>query len=364
MCILMRRTLLASGVISIMMLCAGHARGQGAGTAPVSEGGASAVVMYATIEDAISAIKRPGAVLSAEQIAEAARVIDAANEAGEAEHRVKYARALLAARQQDFAGARNLMREVVALQPDDAAYRMTHAGHAFMSISKAGTLDKMSLAEEGRDAYLQALRIDNTLIEPRIGLAEFYIQAPGIVGGSWKKAGEQAQALLDLPDGRGEFFGYTMKARIAMERERWTEMSDHFTKAETARGESASAFVAIVAHANALLDKKEDAKTALVQAERALAIAAAEDYTALAVVGRCKQELKDWRGAADAFAAVLERKADAKISRLGYATSLEKLGRQAEALQQYREFVARFGNDALAEQANAGIARLNRAGVR
>lgn len=321
-------------------------------------------VTFATLEEAINAIKRPGTTLTPEEITEAQRAISAATQADEAPHRVKYAQSLLAARQNDFRKARDLMREVVQLEPDNAIYRMTHAGHAFMSISGAGTLDKMSLAEEGRDAYLEALRIDSALIEPRIGLAEYYIQAPGIAGGSWKKAGEQAQALIDLPDGRGEYFGYMMKARIAMERERWKEMSENFTLAETARGESASQFVAIISHANALLDKKEDAKAALAQAQRALPLAPAGDITALAVLGRCKQELKDWQGAADAFSQVLAAKPEARVSRLGYAACLEKLGRQAEALQQYREFTARFPEGTEAEKAYSAIARLNRAGVR
>lgn len=361
----MCRTVGAIGVMMIMAACAG-AQVDGAaqaGTA-ASAPAQAAPVTYATLDDAITAIKRPGTVLSAEQVAEATRVIGVAREAGEASHRVKYAEALLAARQNEFAKARDLMREVVKLEPDDAVYRMTHAGNAFMSINTAGTLDKLSLAEEGRDAYLEALRIDSSLLEPRIGLAEYYIQAPGIAGGSWKKAGEQAQALIDLPEGRGEFLGYMLKARIAMERDQWKTMSEHFTKAETARGENASAFIAIISHANALLDKKEDAKAALAQAERALPMAAADDPMALVVVGRCKQELKDWQGAVDAYAKVLALRPEAKLSRLGYATSLEKLGRQVEALQQFHEFTKRFPEDPLAEKAYAGIARLNRAGVR
>ena len=362
-----RRMVGAAGVVMVMAACACAQQVDGAAQTTGDAASASvpvAPVTYATLEDAIAAIKRPGTVLSAEQVAEATRVISVAREAGETSHRVMYAEALLAARQNNYPKARDLMREVVKLAPDDAVYRMTHAGNAFMSISTAGTLDKMSLAEEGRDAYLEALRIDNSLLEPRIGLAEYYIQAPGIAGGSWKKAGEHAQALIDLPEGRGEFMGYMLKARIAMEREQWKTMSEHFTKAETARGENASQFVAIISHANALLDKKEDAKAALAQAERAVPMAAASDAMALVVVGRCKQELKDWQGAVDTYAQVLALRPDAKLSRLGYATSLEKLGRQVEALQQFHEFTKRFPEDPLAEKAYAGIARLNRAGVR
>jgi tetratricopeptide (TPR) repeat protein len=102
----------------------------------------------------------------------------------------------------------------------------------------------------------------------------------------------------------------------------------------------------------------------LVQSERALPLAPATDYTVHAVMGRCKQSLKDWQGAADSFAQVLAIKPDAKLSRLGYATALEKLGKQTEALQHYREFVTRFPSDDLTEKAKDGIARLNRAGIR
>ncbi len=325
---------------------------------------APAAAPFTTADEVVAAFETRGNALSDAEFAAAAPLIDAAATADSSAAKWKYAKAVLAAHARDFKVARNLMREVVKAETESAVYHMTHAGYTFMSINDAGTLDQMSLAEEGRDAYIEALRIDSTLIEPRIGLAEFYIQAPGIAGGSWKKANEQAQALIDLPDGRGQFYGYMMKARIAAERDRWKEMSENFTLAETAQGEEASPFVAMISHANALLDKKEDAKAALVQAERALPLAPATDYTVHAVMGRCKQSLKDWQGAADSFAQVLAIKPDAKLSRLGYATALEKLGKQTEALQHYREFVTRFPSDDLTEKAKDGIARLNRAGIR
>lgn len=317
-----------------------------------------------TAVEAIAALEARGNSISDEEAANFATLIDAAVASEPTQMQWKYGQALLAARSRDFVKARDIMREVVKADATSATYHMARAGFAFMSINNAGTLDKMSLAEEGRDAYLAALKIDASLIEPRVGLAEYYIQAPGIAGGSWKKAGEQAQALIDLPEGRGEFLGYMMKGRIAMERERWKEMIEAFTLAETARGENASQFVAIISHANALLDKKEDAKAALAQAERAMPLAPANDYTAYAVLGRSKQQLKDWQGAHDAFEKVLALRPDAKLSRLGYAEALEKLGKQPEALQQYREFTTRFPNDDLADKANAAIARLNRAGIR
>jgi tetratricopeptide (TPR) repeat protein len=150
-------------------------------------------------------------------------------------------------------------------------------------------------------------------------------------------------------------------ARIAMEREQWKLMSEQFTLAETAQGESADSMTAMISHANALLDKKEDAKAALEVALRAKAIASADDVVVLSVVGRSHLSLKQWQQAADALGAVLDKKPDARLARFGYAQALDKLGRGPEAIAEYREFARQYPQDDRASVALSAANRLERA---
>lgn len=57
-----------------------------------------------------------------------------------------------------------------------------------------------------------------------------------IAGGSVEKAKEHGEALVALPDKRGEYQGRMVLAGIAAHEKDWAEMSRQFTLAETAGG--------------------------------------------------------------------------------------------------------------------------------
>ena len=79
-------------------------------------------------------------------------------------------------------------------------------------IGEVGMLSKMTLAPKLRDAFEQAVKLDPALIDARSSLIEFYLQAPGAIGGGIDKARAQATAIAKYDRAQG----LTAQARIAM----------------------------------------------------------------------------------------------------------------------------------------------------
>jgi cytochrome c-type biogenesis protein CcmH/NrfG len=62
-------------------------------------------------------------------------------------------------------------------------------------IGEVGMLSKMTMAPKLRDAFEQAVKLDPTLVDARSSLIEFYLLAPGAIGGGIDKARAQATAI-------------------------------------------------------------------------------------------------------------------------------------------------------------------------
>ncbi len=76
---------------------------------------------------------------------------------------------------------------------------------------RAGFLSAAGLAKKVRVSFEKAVELDPGSWEARTDLAEFYLDAPGIVGGGKDKAREQADALMALNPGMSHW----VAARIA-----------------------------------------------------------------------------------------------------------------------------------------------------
>jgi len=75
----------------------------------------------------------------------------------------------------------------------------------------ANKLRQPFLARRVKASFERAVQRDPTMVEPRLGLVDFYSVAPGVMGGSMTKAREQAGELLKLNPMRG----HMAMARIA-----------------------------------------------------------------------------------------------------------------------------------------------------
>jgi len=246
----------------------------------------------------------------------------------------------------------------VELQPAEAEYQYWLGSASFEHIDDVGMLSKMSLASGGRKAFEKAIAIDPNMIAPRVGLARFFIGAPGIAGGSVERAREQGMALVALPDKRGEFQGRMVLAGVAAHEKDWVEMSRQYTLAETAGGLGADAAVALRSQASNLLNQKKDPQAAAPVVARYLKAAPADDVTAFFLDGEVKRQLGRCAEALQAYDQVLGKRPEARGSRWGAAVCHDTLGQKDAARRNYEEYVRRFPNDDRAKEAKAALKRL------
>jgi tetratricopeptide (TPR) repeat protein len=99
----------------------------------------------------------------------------------------------------------------VQMKPDSSDYYLW-LGQAYgEKASDANPFSAMSLAGKTRRAFERAVQLDPKNVEARVALAEFYIDAPGIVGGGRDKARAQADALASLAPAKAHY----LNGRIA-----------------------------------------------------------------------------------------------------------------------------------------------------
>ncbi len=89
-------------------------------------------------------------------------------------------------------------KRAVALKPDSSDYHLWLGrayGEKAQSISAWHWLTALSLAGKTRTEFEKAVQLDANNVGARSDLAEFYAEAPGIVGGGKDKARQQAELL-------------------------------------------------------------------------------------------------------------------------------------------------------------------------
>jgi tetratricopeptide (TPR) repeat protein len=106
------------------------------------------------------------------------------------------------------------MGRSVALESANAEYHLW-LGRAYGNQAmQASVLKQPSLARKVKKEFEEASRLDPDNLEARFGLIEFYLRAPGILGGNPKKADEQAKEIRR----RDPLQGYRARGRIAEHR--------------------------------------------------------------------------------------------------------------------------------------------------
>lgn len=310
--------------------------------------------------EAVIATYRAARPITSEGRAKIEENVQAAAAARPTDARVRYAKALLDRSKGDRKAAKQSIETLVKEYPDVAEYRATHGTLCFEVISDAGVFEKMGLASTGRSEYEEAIALDPTLIEPRIGLTRFYLSAPGYAGGSYKRAEEQANELVNLPGGKGEFFGRSLLADIYAEKGEWKKVEEQFELAESSKNPAANPSAAMRGYAMILLNKKKDPGAALVVIERYQKIAAPDDAAPWYLAGEVGRATGDTPGAIEAYSRAIEIDPGAINSRFALAQSLEKNMDYAQASAQYRAFATRFPADPRAGEATKSAGRCDK----
>ena len=88
--------------------------------------------------------------------------------------------------------------KAVSLDPDNAQYHMWLGRIYGEKADHAGFWTAAGMAKKVRNEFETAVRLNPSSAEARTDLAEFYLEAPGIVGGGRDKAEAQAQQLAGM----------------------------------------------------------------------------------------------------------------------------------------------------------------------
>jgi tetratricopeptide (TPR) repeat protein len=97
------------------------------------------------------------------------------------------------------------------LDPQKSLYHLWLGRVYGEKASRAGFLSAAGLAKKVRTSFERAVELDPKSWQARADLADFYLEAPGIVGGGKDKARGQADALMSFNPG----VGHWILARIA-----------------------------------------------------------------------------------------------------------------------------------------------------
>jgi tetratricopeptide (TPR) repeat protein len=129
--------------------------------------------------------------------------------------------------------------KAVALDPDNSQFHMWLGRIYGEKADRASFLSAAGLARKVRDEFEKAVHLNPKNAEARTDLAEFYLEAPGIVGGGRDKAAAQAESLLSFDPARAHW----INARIAEKKHDYqTAEKEYRSEIEVTHG-SASAWL-------------------------------------------------------------------------------------------------------------------------
>jgi tetratricopeptide (TPR) repeat protein len=183
-----------------------------------------------------------GAVAEIEPLLAAGRVDEAIGDAQEvlrrepenAQAHILLARAYYALEDWDRAVAE--AERATKLEPKNSQYFLW-LGRAYGErASNANFLSAMGLAKKAGQAFERAVELDPSSTAARSDLTEFYLGAPGFLGGGSDKAGEQIAALSKLDAAAA----HLMKARVAEKKDNQKLAVEEFEAAIRTSGNQAS----------------------------------------------------------------------------------------------------------------------------
>lgn len=117
----------------------------------------------------------------------------------------------IAEEQDKFNEAVDWYEKALKLNDTSATYHFWLGSATGALAQRASKIKQPFLARKVKSEFERASQLDPKMLEPRIGLVDFYTMAPGFMGGSTEKAQQQAAEIKKLHPYRG----YYMDARIA-----------------------------------------------------------------------------------------------------------------------------------------------------
>jgi tetratricopeptide (TPR) repeat protein len=236
----------------------------------------------------------------------------------------------LANSKRDLDGAVTHLEKAAALDPGNSRYQVWLGSIYGSKAGQAGLFKAASLAGKAKAAFEKAVELDPSSVEARHALLQYYLNAPGVAGGSVARAREQAAAILALDAHRG----HLAAARIAEHEKEWPEAEAAYREALKLQPERTATHNSL-GYALLRQERSDDAIAAFRRyVELAPADANSHDSLGegLLAAGRVAEAEASYRKA-------LEVNPSFAASVWGLAECLEKLGRADEARAQYKRYL-------------------------
>jgi tetratricopeptide (TPR) repeat protein len=226
--------------------------------------------------------------------------------------------------------------KAVSLEPSNGRY---HLWLGRIYGEKADTVNFLSaagLAGKVRSEFEKAVRLSPNSAEARTDLAEFYLEAPGIVGGGRDKAEAEAQSLISIDAAKAHW----VRGRLAEKRKDASAAEEEYRAAiEASHGGALSWFdLALFFRHQQRYDQMEDALDHAVSAPPDRPEVIMESAEVLIRAGRKIPRAVQWLHRYLASSTVEEGPAFKAHYVLG--TALEKQGDPQGAAQEYRAALA------------------------
>ena len=132
----------------------------------------------------------------------------------------------------DWDTAIDYFEQLVEADDQNANYHFKLGGSLGMKALEISKFRALSYVGDIKKHFEAAARLDPQHIETRWALVEYYIQLPGIIGGSQRKARKYADELLDI----SPVDGHLAHGYIAEYNDRFEDAEDHYKKAISVGG--------------------------------------------------------------------------------------------------------------------------------
>jgi Tfp pilus assembly protein PilF len=104
------------------------------------------------------------------------------------------------------------IEKAVDLNPKNAEYQFRYGVALGEKTQHAGMIKKAFLAPKVKTAFLRAVELDPRLVQARIGLAQYYLMAPSIMGGDEEEGWKQLDEVIK----QDEVLGRVVRASMLM----------------------------------------------------------------------------------------------------------------------------------------------------
>ena len=117
----------------------------------------------------------------------------------------------IAMAQEKWSDATDWFEKAVKVNDTSATYHYWLGASVGEQAQRASKLKQPFMARRIKNEFERAVQLDGRMIDPRMGLVDFYSMAPGVMGGSMEKAREQAAEIAKMD----RLMGHRAMARIA-----------------------------------------------------------------------------------------------------------------------------------------------------